>query len=84
MMTILEASFAHLPTWSSPATLGSDEKLKPVHIYRRSLCGGLVPTVNSRFVWRYPENLPGRGSFRGHRVAIPQNTSHRLTKEGVI
>lgn len=33
--------------------LGREQGLTPVHIYRRSFYDSLVPTVNSRFMWRY-------------------------------
>jgi SAM-dependent methyltransferase len=39
--------------------LGRAEKLEPVHIYRRSFYDSLVPTVNSRFMWRYIQKTGG-------------------------
>jgi 2-polyprenyl-3-methyl-5-hydroxy-6-metoxy-1,4-benzoquinol methylase len=35
--------------------LGQGQDLHPVDIYRRSFYDSLVPTVNSRFMWRYVE-----------------------------
>jgi len=40
-------------------TLAGEEGLEPVDIYRRSFYDSLVPTVNSRFMWRYVEKSDG-------------------------
>jgi SAM-dependent methyltransferase len=39
--------------------LGREQKLEPIHIYRRSFYDSLVPTVNSRFMWRYIQKTGG-------------------------
>ncbi|MEO8130693.1 MAG: class I SAM-dependent methyltransferase [Bryobacteraceae bacterium] len=39
--------------------LGKGQGLEPVHIYRRSFYDSLVPTVNSRFMWRYIQKSGG-------------------------
>ena len=33
--------------------------MNPVHIYRRSFYDSLLPTVNSRFLWRYIQRSGG-------------------------
>ena len=33
--------------------------MEPVHIYRRSFYDSLIPTVNSRFMWRYLRQTGG-------------------------
>jgi hypothetical protein len=33
--------------------------MEPVHIYRRSFYDSLIPTVNSRFMWRYIRETGG-------------------------
>ena len=33
--------------------LALEQGMKPLHIYRRSFYDSLIPTVNSRFMWRY-------------------------------
>ena len=35
--------------------LGREQGLEPADIYRRSFYDSLIPTVNSRFLWRYLE-----------------------------
>lgn len=39
--------------------LGREQSLEPEHIYRRSFYDSLVPTVNSRFMWRYIQKTGG-------------------------
>jgi SAM-dependent methyltransferase len=40
-------------------TLAREQGMEPVDIHRRSFYDTLVPTVNSRFMWRYVENSEG-------------------------
>ncbi len=40
-------------------TLARQQGLEPVDVYRRSFYDSLVPTVNSRFMWRYVEKSEG-------------------------
>jgi 2-polyprenyl-3-methyl-5-hydroxy-6-metoxy-1,4-benzoquinol methylase len=39
--------------------LARKQGMEPVHIYRRSFYDSLVPTVNSRFMWRYIRDSGG-------------------------
>jgi SAM-dependent methyltransferase len=39
--------------------LAREESMQPVDIYRRSFYDSLIPTVNSRFMWRYVEKSEG-------------------------
>ncbi len=39
--------------------LGREQNLAAQHIYRRSYFDSLIPTVNSRFIWRYIEKADG-------------------------
>jgi SAM-dependent methyltransferase len=39
--------------------LGRERSMEPVHIYRRSFYDSLIPTVNSRFMWRYIQKTGG-------------------------
>jgi SAM-dependent methyltransferase len=49
--------------------LAREQGMAPVHIYRRSFYDSLVPTVNSRFMWRY---LQKSGGFLDAAVEAPQ------------
>jgi 2-polyprenyl-3-methyl-5-hydroxy-6-metoxy-1,4-benzoquinol methylase len=40
-------------------TLGREQNMTDVHIYRRSYFDSLIPTVNSRFMWRLIEKSGG-------------------------
>jgi SAM-dependent methyltransferase len=39
--------------------LAREQGMEPVHIYRRSFYDSLIPTVNSRFMWRYIRKTGG-------------------------
>jgi len=39
--------------------LAREQGLEPLHIYRRSFYDSLIPTVNSRFMWRYIRKTGG-------------------------
>ena len=45
----------HILSESTLLALGREQGLATAHIYRRSFYDSLVPTVNSRFMWRYLE-----------------------------
>lgn len=45
----------HILSERALLALGREQGFEPVHIYRRSFYDSLVPTVNSRFRWRYVE-----------------------------
>ena len=43
----------HILSERALLALGCEQGFEPVHVHRRSFCDSLVPTVNSRFMWRY-------------------------------
>ena len=43
----------HILSEKTLLALGREQGMEPVHVYRRSFYDSLVPTVNSRFMWRY-------------------------------
>ena len=49
----------HILSERTLLALAGEQGMEPVHIYRRSFYDSLVPTVNSRFMWRYIRETGG-------------------------
>jgi SAM-dependent methyltransferase len=49
----------HILSESALLSLAAEHGLKTRHVYRRSFYDSLVPTVNSRFMWRYIREKDG-------------------------
>ena len=49
----------HILSERTLLALAKEQGMEPVHIYRRSFYDSLIPTVNSRFMWRYLRQTGG-------------------------
>ena len=49
----------HILSERALLALGREHDVEPIHVYRRSFYDSLVPTVNSRFMWRYIQKTGG-------------------------